>query len=134
MNDELKRVVEACVRGSLDGTLAFPQVVGRLAGAGVERYLADYSRQEITYYWPDGTSYVAAAPHDPTETGLAFSATDVAAAVGQSQRNEHTYRDFVRKTMAAGCVGYFVLIAGKHVQYFGRKGEVHAEWFPGAKQ
>jgi hypothetical protein len=32
----------------------------------------------------------------------------------------------------AGCVGYFVQITGQCVQYFGRKGEVHTEWFPGA--
>ena len=48
----------------------------------------------------------------------------------QSQRNEHAYADFVRKTMAAGCVGYFVHIAGRHAVYFGRKGEQHVERFP----
>ena len=35
--------------------------------------------------------------------------------------------------MAAGCVGYFVQIAGRRVLYFGRRGEIYTELFPGAK-
>jgi hypothetical protein len=30
----------------------------------------------------------------------------------------------------AGCVGYFVLIAGKQAPYFGRKGVIPVEHFP----
>jgi uncharacterized protein YbcV (DUF1398 family) len=52
--------------------------------------------------------------------------------VRQSQRNEHTYLDFIRKTMAAGCVGYFVQITGRRAIYFGRNGESHVELFPTA--
>ena len=63
-------------------------------------------------------------------TGGEFSAAAVEAAVRQSQRNEHTYAEFVQKTMAAGCVGYFVQITGKQALYFGRQGEVHVEKFP----
>lgn len=36
----------------------------------------------------------------------------------------------MRLVMAAGCVGYIVWIAGRHVSYFGRRGEVHVEHFP----
>ncbi|HZZ30013.1 MAG TPA: hypothetical protein VFE46_18600 [Pirellulales bacterium] len=69
-------------------------------------------------------------PHGQQPIGQEFSAPAVEAAVRQSQRNEHTYEDFVRKTMAAGCVGYFVHITGRHALYFGRKGETHLEPFP----
>jgi hypothetical protein len=31
--------------------------------------------------------------------------------------------------MAAGCVGYFVQIAGRRAIYFGRNGEFHVEQF-----
>jgi hypothetical protein len=31
---------------------------------------------------------------------------------------------------AAGCVGYFVQIAGRRTLYFGRNGETHVELFP----
>jgi uncharacterized protein YbcV (DUF1398 family) len=54
--------------------------------------------------------------------------------VRQAQRGEIVYPQFVKQTMQAGCIGYFVQIAGKRVHYFGRNGEVHTEWFPGAAQ
>ena len=63
----------------------------------------------------------------------AFSDAGVDAAVRSIQRGEIQYAEFVRGTMAAGCVGYFVPIAGRHAIYFGRKGERHLEPFPVAK-
>jgi uncharacterized protein YbcV (DUF1398 family) len=122
--------VRECDRASLAGELTFPEVVARLMAVGVERYHADYSRQEITYYLPDGDSLVVPTPHADHPTAVEFSASAVAAAVGQSQRGEHTYVDFVRKTMAAGCVGYFVQITGRRAIYFGRSGVSHVEHFP----
>jgi uncharacterized protein YbcV (DUF1398 family) len=62
-----------------------------------------------------------------------FSAAGVEAAVRQAQRGEIKYPQFSEQAVAAGCVGYFVQISGKCVQYFGRNGEIHTEWFPGAK-
>jgi hypothetical protein len=47
VNTEKIRVMQECARGSLAGELTFPEVVGRLAAVGAERYHADYSRQEI---------------------------------------------------------------------------------------
>jgi uncharacterized protein YbcV (DUF1398 family) len=61
-----------------------------------------------------------------------FSASGVEAAVRQAQRGEIMYPQFTRQVLAAGCVGYFVQMTGKCVQYFGRNGEIHTEWFPGA--
>ena len=132
MNEEWTQVIEGCAKGALTGDLAFPEIVGKLAQIGVERYHADYSRQEITYYLADGDSLVVATPHSSHATASEFSASTVEAAVRQSQRNEHTYLDFIRKTMAAGCVGYFVQITGRRVIYFGRNGESHVEHFPPA--
>jgi uncharacterized protein YbcV (DUF1398 family) len=130
MNQEQTQTIHACAAGSLSGSLTFPQIVERLMAIGVERYHADYSRQEITCYLPDGDSLVVPSPHPHHPTGAEFSASTVEAAVRQSQRNEHSYPDFVRKTMAAGCVGYFVQITGRQAIYFGRKGESHVERFP----
>lgn len=130
MNPDRNVVLQACASGSLSGQMTFPQIVGRLIELGVERYHADYSRQEITYYFPDGDSVAVPTPHAPQPTGSTFSAGDVEAAIRQSQRNEHSYVDFIRKTMAAGCVGYFVQIAGRRAIYFGRNGESHVEPFP----
>jgi uncharacterized protein YbcV (DUF1398 family) len=130
MNSEQIQTIQACAAGSLAGTITFPQIVERLTAIGVERYHADYSRQEITYYLPDGDSLVVPSPHAPHPTAAEFSKSALEAAVRQSQRNEHTYPDFVRKTMAAGCVGYFVQIVGRQAIYFGRTGESHVERFP----
>ncbi|MBX9654833.1 DUF1398 family protein [bacterium] len=123
-------VVFDIVRGSLTGEMAFPDVVGRLMEVGVERYHADYSRQEKTFYCANGESLVVTVPYARFPTGGTFSVTKVQEAVRQSQRNEHTYLDFVEKTMAAGCVGYFVQITGRRALYFGRNGESHVELFP----
>lgn len=132
MNSQTVATIESTVRASLAAEIAFPEVIRRLAEVGVERYHCDYSRQEITYYLASGESHVVAASHDAHPTGLEFQAEEVAAAVRRSQRGEHTYRDFVRETMAAGCVGYFVQITGRQVIYFGRNGDSHVEHFPPA--
>ena len=132
MNEVQAQVIQRCARGALTGELTFPEILGQLAQIGIERYHADYSRQEITYYLPEGDSLVIATPHPSHPTAAEFSASAVEAAVRQSQRNEHTYIDFIRKTMAAGCVGYFVQITGRRVIYFGRNGESHVEHFPPA--
>ncbi|MDB5390746.1 MAG: hypothetical protein JWM11_6392 [Planctomycetaceae bacterium] len=132
MNAEQIQVIQACAQGALTGEITFPEIVARLAQIGVERYHADYSRQEITYYLADGDSRVVATLHPSHVTASELSAAPVEAAVRQSQRNEHTYLDFIRKTMAAGCVGYFVQITGRRVIYFGRNGESHVEHFPPA--
>lgn len=121
---------QECAAGSLAGTLTFPEVVAKLAAVGVERYHADYSRREITYYWPDGRNEVVAVPHEEHPTGDRFDAAAVAEAVRASQQGLHTYADFIRKTTAAGCIGYFVQLTGRQVQYFGRRGEMHVEKFP----
>jgi len=130
MNAEQSQVIQGCLQGALSDAVSFPEIVGRLAEIGVERYHADYSREEVTYYLPDGDSLVVPAPHPSHATGVEFSASAVESAVRQSQRNEHTYLEFIRKTMAAGCVGYFVQITGRRAIYFGRNGESHVEHFP----
>lgn len=132
MNAVQTQVMQDCARGALTGELTFPEIVGRLAAIGVERYHADYTRQEITYYQTEGASLVVTVPHPSHTTAIEFSASAVEAAVRQSQRNEHTYLEFIRKTMAAGCVGYFVQITGRRAIYFGRNGESHVEHFPPA--
>jgi uncharacterized protein YbcV (DUF1398 family) len=130
MNADQANTMQICARGALSGVLAFPEIVARLAAQGVERYHVDYSRQEITYYLPDGDSLSVPAPHPAHAAATVFSPSGVEAAVRQSQRNEHSYIDFIRKTMDAGCVGYFVQITGRRAIYFGRNGESHVEHFP----
>lgn len=141
MNETQQSVIRECTARSAAGTISFGDVVGRLMEAGVERYHADYCRRENTFYMPDGSSLVVAmADGDATSADLApppiaaaFSARDVEAAIRCAQRGEIMYPEFVRLTTEAGCVGYFVQLSGRCVQYFGRNGEQHVEPFPGAK-
>lgn len=123
-------VMKDCKEQSLAGTMTFPDVVARLRGAGVERYHVDYSRDEITYYFPCGGSHVLpmGLPRDPI--AVEFDAAAVAAAVRGAQLGELVYPEFSRNVMAAGCVGYFAQLAGRRVLYFGRDGESHVEHFP----
>jgi uncharacterized protein YbcV (DUF1398 family) len=133
MNSEQMSVAKECAVLSATGKIHFGDVVGRLMKAGIERYHADYSRSEITYYTPDGGSCVVQVEHELIPTAQEFSAEGVKAAVRQAQLGEIMFPQFTRQAITAGCVGYFVQITGKCVQYFGRSGEVHTEWFPGAK-
>jgi uncharacterized protein YbcV (DUF1398 family) len=134
MNNEQVNIAKECAALSTAGKIHFAEVVSRLMKAGIERYHADYSRMENTYYTSDGGSCIV--PMDKAQMPIAdaFSATQVEAAVRQAQKGEIMYPQFIRQALAAGCVGYFVQLTGKCVQYFGRNGEIHTEWFPGAKQ
>ena len=64
---------------------------------------------------------------------LKFSAEGVEKAVRAIQRQQIAYREFCRLIADAGCVGYFVSLAGRRAVYYGRTGDEHVEWFPGAK-
>lgn len=132
MNDGQVKTAQECAQLSAAGAINFGEVVGRLKAAGIERYHADYSRMAITFYVPEGGSCDVAMDHEPVPIAGTFSAAGVEAAVRRAQRGEVKYHEFTRLACAAGCVGYFVLITGMCVQYFGRKGEIHTEWFPGA--
>jgi uncharacterized protein YbcV (DUF1398 family) len=133
MNQNQIHAARECAGLSAAGTIHFGEVVSRLQGAGIERYHADYSRQETTYYTPEGGS--CTVPMEPEEMPIAgtFSAAQIEMAVRQAQRGEIMYPQFTRQALAAGCVGYFVQLSGRRVQYLGRNGEIHTEWFPGAR-
>jgi uncharacterized protein YbcV (DUF1398 family) len=133
MNQEHITIIQECATLSLEGKISFGDVVRRLMDIGLERYHADYTRQECTYYMPDGQSLVVPVPHDADEIADRFLASAVEASVRQAQRGEIFYPEFVTQTKAAGCVGYFVQITGRQVIYFGRNGDQHIERFPTAK-
>jgi uncharacterized protein YbcV (DUF1398 family) len=62
-----------------------------------------------------------------------FSARGVEKAVRLIQQQAIGYRQFCRLIADAGCVGYFVSLTGRRAVYYGRTGDEHVEWFPGAK-
>lgn len=133
MKSDVIAVIEDCTKGSDEARLAFPEVVARLAAAGVERYHADLQRAEKTYYLPDGASHVAANAPVAAVPAQAFSAAGVDAAVRAVQARAVDYKGFCERIVEAGCVGYLVSIAGRRAVYYGRDGETHVEPFPPAR-
>lgn len=134
LKSEQRTIVEECAALSAAGAIHFGELVTRLMNAGIERYHVDYSRMESTFYTPEGGSCVVPMESSGASIATAFSANGVEAAVRKAQRGEIIYPQFTRQALEAGCVGYFVQITGKCVQYLGRNGEIHTEWFPGAER
>ena len=132
MNQETIAVMHECASRSDNGTITFPEVVRKLAAIGVEWYHTDLYRAEHTYYLPSGESHVESMYALTEPVAQEFSDAGVDAAVRSIQRGQIEYQAFVRRIMAAGCNGYFVLITGRKAVYFGRKGEEHVELFPPA--
>jgi uncharacterized protein YbcV (DUF1398 family) len=134
MDAQVKDVVVEATRASDEERVTFGEVVLKLMQAGVERYHADLLRGEKTYYLPGGESEVVAG--DPTSVMPAheFSASGVEAAVRDIQGGKIQYRAFCARIAGAGCVGYHVSLVGQRAVYYGRTGDSHVEWFPGARR
>ena len=132
MNETTIATIERCARASKDGTAHFGAIVQALAEAGVEAYFADYRANATTYYLPSGETHAVGLAPPVTPIAGAFDTVGIQAAIRGAQRGEVMYPEFLTLSRAAGCVGYMVWIAGRHVSYFGRKGEVHVERFPDA--
>jgi len=132
MNEQLKRVVREVTVASDEDRILFPDVVKALTGAGVERYHTDLVAAAKTYYMPDG-SFEAVGCQRPPSPAAVFFADGVERAVRAIQRQEIGYPEFCSRIAAAGCVGYFVTLAGRRAVYYGRTCDQYVEWFPGAK-
>ncbi len=130
MQAEVIKVVQECTEGSDYERVTFPEVVAKLAGAGVERYHADLLRAEKIYYLPSGESQRVKAAPIAAVPPAAFTADGVAAAVRAIQRQQIKYREFCERIAEAGCVGYFVSLAGRRAVYYGRTGDSYVEPFP----
>jgi len=133
MNAQFGCIVEECTAASDESRMSFPQVIGKLLSAGVERYHADLVRSEKTYFLPGGESRVIPNDDVGRVPATVFSAASVEGAVKAIQKGEINYKTFCERVMDAGCVGYHVHIAGQRVVYYGRNGDSHTEYFPGAR-
>jgi uncharacterized protein YbcV (DUF1398 family) len=129
-------IFHECSAGSIAETLNFPGVLAKLAAIGAEGYHCDLYRREKTYYLPDGSSHVESEPElDPHEfngehIARRFSEDGIKTALESVQTGTITYVEFLRRIMAAGCVGYTVNLTGRRALYFGRHAEIYIEPFP----
>ena len=133
MVTNFKDVAFECTEASDAGRITFPDVVGKLIAAGVERYHADLMRAERTYYMPSGESVVTPGHALAAMPANEFSALGVEAAVRDIQAGKIQYREFCARIAAVGCVGYIVTLAGRRAVYYGRTGETYVEPFPPPK-
>jgi uncharacterized protein YbcV (DUF1398 family) len=125
--------IAECMKLSFADT-PFPQVVARLAGAGVRSYTADLVQLHKTYYGGDSDN-----AQEPMPLGAGpriadrFDKETVADTVHAIQKREIGYAEFLRRIMAAGCASYSVFIDGRKAVYVGRDGDFYIEPFPQAK-
>jgi uncharacterized protein YbcV (DUF1398 family) len=127
------KIIVETAKQTLEGSIGFPEVVRRLLEAGVEYYHVDYIGRRKTFYGADGDVAVTAITYEGLPAVAAdFDGDKLRAAIGDSQRHGQAYRDFTRRAMEAGVQGYGAFLRGKRVTYWGRQGDAHTEWFPGA--
>ena len=125
--------IAECMKLSFAGT-PFPEVVRKLAGAGVRSYNADLVRLRKTYYGVRSESVDEPLPLGASpEIAETFNAGSVAETVRAIQQQQIGYAEFLRRIMAAGCAHYEVFIDGRKAMYFGRNGDVHIEPFPSGR-
>lgn len=131
MNTDL---ITTAANATLAGGTPFPQIVAMLIQAGVESYHVDYISQRKTFYSGAGAAVATAIPYEKLpEVAADFDAAALRANILDSQQKGQHYRDFSIRAMQAGVQGYFAFLRGQRVTYFGRQGDQHTEWFPGAK-
>lgn len=126
--------VRVLASATLDGSLPFPEIVGKLIACGVEYYYVDYAKSAFTFYSATGASANASLQFEGLPSIPAdFDAAALKAAILDSQQHGQEFRVFCQRAIEAGVQGYFAFLRGQRVTYFGRQGDQHTEWFPGAK-
>jgi uncharacterized protein YbcV (DUF1398 family) len=121
--------IQSTFDASNQGRIHFGEVVRQLSAAEVESYHVDYRAGRCTCYLPNGETMELA--FEPTgKARAAFDAEAIRSAILGAQQGKVMYPEFKRLSEDAGCIGYIVWIAGRHVSYFGRNGETHIERFP----
>lgn len=127
-------IISQLGQATVTGAMPFPEIVGKLIAEGVEYYHVDYASLQFHFYGAEGGVVVvplllgALHPIAPL-----FDKTALRSAIVDSQQNGQKFKDFSRRAVEAGVAGYIVFLRGKRVTYFGRQGDQHVEWFPGAK-
>jgi len=131
MNTE---IITEAARDTLAGTMPFPEIVGRLLTAGVEYYHVDYVGRRKTFYGSSGDMVTTSISYEALPAvSDEFDPVALRAAILDSQQNGQKYRAFTERAMRAGVQGYFAFLRGQRVTYWGRTGDQHTEWFPGAR-
>jgi uncharacterized protein YbcV (DUF1398 family) len=127
------KVIDEVMRETQAGNMVFPEVVRRLTEVGVESYFVDFADGKESFYAFDGGSYTGKMSLLRDPIAEEFSSAGIVAAIRGAQADTIRYPEFVKRSTAAGVIGYWAFLAGRKVIYFGRKGEMHIEEFPVGK-
>lgn len=125
-----KQAIHEVAIATQQGKMTFPQVVKELLEVGVESYLVDFAAAQKTHYLVDGTTHTVPMILEPGPIAGVFDGAGLVAAIRGAQADTVRYPEFVKRSTAAGVIGYWAFLTGKRVIYFGRKGEQHIEEFP----
>jgi uncharacterized protein YbcV (DUF1398 family) len=112
------------------GKITFPEVVARLLEVGVESYFVDFASAQKTYYLTNGSTHTEPMIFTPDQIAPHFSQANLIAAIRGAQADTVRYPEFVKRSTAAGVIGYWAFLTGRRVIYWSRKGEQHIEEFP----
>jgi uncharacterized protein YbcV (DUF1398 family) len=132
MDAERISIAQTCLNAAHDGSLSFPEIVGKLISAGFEGYTVDYRRNSQTYYLPDGDGVTMDMQPSAGHVAATFDTNEIERLVRWAQANpaDYSYVAFCEQAKGAGCAGYIVSFLGRRVVYFGRTAETHVEHFP----
>lgn len=126
--------VHSLAKATLDGSMPFPQIVGKLIAEGVEYHHVDFAANSVTFYSAAGSTVAASLPFEALPSvSLDSDVTALKAAILDSQLRGQVFRQFCERAIRAGTQGYFAFLRGQRVTYLGRQGDQHVEWFPGAQ-
>ncbi|MBT9490399.1 MAG: DUF1398 family protein [Rubrivivax sp.] len=131
MDENTRTVIQACFEASRRGSIHFGQVIAQLMAVGVESYHVDYRSGRTTCHLPGDDTLDISFERPAQAIAEAFDGDALRAAIQGAQQGHVLYPAFMRLSQQAGCTGYSVWIAGRHVSYLGRRGETHVERFPG---
>ena len=121
-------------KATQDGSMPFPEIVGKLISNDVESYHVNYATRSFTFYSASGAAVLAAIIFEGLPSiAEDFDVAALKAAILDSQQQGQKFRAFCGRAMQAGVQGYMAYLRGKRVTYFGRQGDQHTEWFPDAR-
>lgn len=125
-------IIEECTSLSLAEKITFPQVVMKLAAAGVESYIVDLVGKKKFSYGSQGETHTGDLAFEGVTIPEHLDAAAVKQTIADIQQGRIQYLTFLRRIMESGCAHYEVFITGRRAIYFGRDGMQHIEEFPKA--
>ncbi|MFZ2487691.1 MAG: DUF1398 family protein [Anaerolineae bacterium] len=125
--------INQLVRATLADSMPFHEIVGNLMDEGVDYYQVDYVRLQFTFYGAQGVVVAPLNIADLPDVAREFDSRALKSAITDSQQHGQKFGQFSARAMQAGVSSYYAFLTGQRVTYFGRQGDQHTEWFPGAQ-